>query len=80
MQEMNQDRSFAYQKFQDALQNNQNRLNAINQATMNKINLQGNLAQDYFNTMDQAQADKIAANQDRLNAQTAYATAMAGLY
>jgi hypothetical protein len=80
MQEMNQDRSFAYQKFQDAIQNNQNRLNAINQATMNKINLQGNLAQDYFNTMDQAQADKIAANQDRLNAQTAYATAMAGLY
>lgn len=80
MQEMNQDRSFAYQKFQDAIQNNQNRLNAINQATMNKMNLQGNLAQDYFNTMDQAQADKIAANQDRLNAQTAYATAMAGLY
>jgi hypothetical protein len=80
MQEMNQDRSFAYQKFQDAIQNNQNRLNAINQATMNKMSLQGNLAQDYFNTMDQAQADKIAANQDRLNAQTAYATAMAGLY
>lgn len=80
MQEMNQDRSFAYQKFQDAIQNNQNRLNAINQATMNKMNLQGNLAQDYYNTMDQAQADKIAANQDRLNAQTAYATAMAGLY
>ena len=80
MQEMNQDRSFAYQKFQDAIQNNQNRLNAINQATLNKMNLQGNLAQDYYNTMDQAQADKIAANQDRLNAQTAYATAMAGLY
>lgn len=80
MNEMNQDRSFAYQKYQDAITNNQNRLNAINQSKLNKIGLQGNLANDYYNTMDQAQADRIAAEQDRLNARTSYNTAMAGLY
>lgn len=80
MQEYNQDRGFAYQQFQDAITNNQNRLNAINQANQYKIGLQGNLAQDYFNTKDSRMSDILQAQQDRLNAQTAYGTAMAGLY
>jgi hypothetical protein len=80
MQEMNQDRSFDYQKFQDAITNQQNRLNALRSANETKIGLTGNLAQDYLGTQDQAMADRMKAQQDRLNAQTGYAGAMASLY
>jgi hypothetical protein len=80
MQEMNQDRSFDYQKFQDAITNQQNRLNALRAASETKIGLTGNLAQDYLGTQDQAMADRMKAQQDRLNAQTGYAGAIASLY
>jgi hypothetical protein len=80
MQEMNQDRSFDYQNFQDAITNQQNRLNALRAASETKIGLTGNLAQDYLGTQDQAMADRMKAQQDRLNAQTGYAGAIASLY
>lgn len=75
-----QDRSFAYQQYQDAITNNQNRLNALNTANQYKIGLQGSLAQDYYNTKDSQMSDILKAQQDRLAAQTSYSTAMAGLY
>lgn len=80
LNQYNQDRSFEYQKYADAIRNNQNRLNALNTANQYKIGLQGNLASDYYNTMDARQSDVMAANQDRLNAQVGYASAIAGLY
>ena len=80
MQDYNQDRSFAYQQYQDAITNNQNRLNALNTANQYKIGLQGNLAQDYYNTQDSRMSDIMKAQQDRLAAQQNYASAMAGLY
>lgn len=80
MQDYIQDRNFAYQQYQDAITNNQNRLNALNTANQYKIGLQGSLAQDYFNTQDTRISDMLQAQQDRLNAQQNYATAMAGLY
>lgn len=80
MQDYQQDRNFAYQQYQDAIQNNQNRLNALNQANQYKTTLQGNLAQDFYNTLDARQSDLMKAQQDRLAAQTSYSTAMAGLY
>ena len=80
MQEMNQDRAFDYQKFQDSIVNQQNRLNALRAANETKIGLTGNLAQDYLGTQDQSMADRMKAQQDRLNAQTGYAGAMASLY
>ena len=80
MQDYQQDRNFAYQQYQDAITNNQNRLNALNQANQYKTTLQGNLAQDYYNTLDARQSDLMQAQQDRLAAQTSYSTAMAGLY
>lgn len=80
MQDFAQDRNFAYQQYQDAITNNQNRLNALNTANQYKIGLQGNLAQDYFNTQDNRMSDILQAQQDRLAAQQAYGTAMAGLY
>lgn len=80
MQDYQQDRNFAYQQYQDAIMNNQNRLNALNQANQYKTTLQGNLAQDYFNTLDTRQSDLMKAQQDRMAAQTSYNTAMSGLY
>lgn len=80
MQDYQQDRNFAYQQYQDAITNNQNRLNALNQANQYKTTLQGNLAQDYYNTLDARQSDLMKAQQDRMAAQTSYSTAMGGLY
>lgn len=80
MNEMDQERAFDYQKFQDSITNQQNRLNALRSANETKIGLTGNLAQDYLGTQDQAMADRIKAEQDRLNAQTGYAGAIASLY
>lgn len=80
MNDYTQDRGFSYQQYQDAITNNQNRLNALNTATQYKLGLQGQLAQDYYNTQDQKMSDILNVQQDRLNASTQYGTAMAGLY
>ena len=80
MQDYTQDRGFEYQKFQDAIANNQNRLNALRSGTEYKLGLQGNLASDYYSVQDASMADQLKAQQDRLNAQQTYANAIAGLY
>lgn len=80
MQEYNTDRGFEYQKYSDAIKNNQARLNAIREGQQYKIGLEGDLAQDYYNTMDTAMSDKLKAEQDRLAAQQNYANAISGVY
>lgn len=80
MSDYQNERNFAYQQYQDAITNNQNRLNALRSGNEYKIGLQGNLAQDYYNTQDTRMSDMLQAQQDRLAAQQNYATAMAGLY
>ena len=80
LNQYNQDRTFEYQKYADAIRNNQNRLNALNTAQQYKIGLQGNLATDYYNTQDSKMSELMQAQQDRMNAQTGYASAIAGLY
>lgn len=80
LNQYNQDRQFEYQKYADAIRNNQNRLNTLNTAQQYKIGLQGNLASDYYNTQDARMSDVMKAQQDRLNAQTSYASAISGLY
>lgn len=80
MSEFNTDRQFSYQQYQDAITNNQNRLNALRDAAQFKLGLQGQLASDYYNTLDARNADLIKAQQDKLAAQQAYGTAMASLY
>ena len=74
------DRTFAYKKFQDAIDNQLKKLNYIRQGQQYQIGNLGNLAQDYTNTQDQAMADQLQAQQDRMNARVNYASAMAGLY
>ena len=80
LNQYNQDRTFEYQKYADAIRNNQNRLNALNTAQQYKIGLQGNLATDYYNTQDSKMSDLMQAQQDRMNAQAGYASAISGLY
>lgn len=58
----------------------QEALNQKRAATETKLTMQGNLAQDYYNVMDSAQADKLKAQQDKLATGATYSTAMAGLY
>ena len=76
----NTDRDFAYKTYSDYIQNMQDNLNRKLQATQTQMTAQGNLAQDYYNAMDSRQSDLLKAQQDRINANTSYATAMAGLY
>ena len=80
MEEYNTDRRFEYQKYSDAIKNNQARLDALRAGQQYKIGLEGDLAQDYYNTMDTAMGDKLKAQQDRLTAQQNYANAISGLY
>ena len=80
MSEFNSDRDFNYKKYSDAIKNNQSRLDALRQGQQYKIGLEGDLAQDYFNTQDSAMSDKLKAQQDRLAAQQNYANAIAGIY
>ena len=80
MQDYKNERDFEYQKYADAIKNNQNYLSALREGNQYKIGLQGNLAQDYFNTQDSRMSDLLKAQQDKLNAQQTYANAIAGLY
>ena len=80
MQDYQNERDFQYKKYQDAIRNNQNYLNALREGNEYKIGLQGNLAQDYFNTQDSRMSDILKAQQDKMNAQQTYANAIAGLY
>ena len=80
MQDYQNERDFQYKKYQDAIRNNQNYLSALREGNEYKLGLQGNLAQDYFNTQDSRMSDVLKAQQDKLNAQQTYANAIAGLY
>ena len=74
------DRDFAYRKYSDYAAAMQNKLNQLRDATNTKLTLQGNLANDYYATMDSAQSDRLKAQQDRIATNATYAQAMAGLY
>ena len=80
MSEYRDDRQFSYQQYQDAIANNQNRLNALRDSVQYKLGLQGSLASDYYNTMDARQSDILKAMQDKQAAAQAYGTSMASLY
>ena len=80
MQDYQNERDFAYKSYADAIKNNQARLDALRSGTEYKMGLQGNLANDYYNTMDARMGDTMQAQQDRLNAKQTYSNAIAGLY
>ena len=74
------DRDFAYKNYSDYATAMQDALNQKRAATESKIALQGNLAQDYYNTMDNRQSDLLKLQQDRMATLSDYDAAIAGLY
>ena len=76
----NADRDFAYKNYSDYATAMQEALNQKRAATESKIALQGNLAQDYYNTMDNRQSDLLKLQQDRMATLAGYDAAIAGLY
>lgn len=80
MADYKDDRDFAYKKHSDDIANNQKRLDALRAATKDKIDMYGNLYDDYFNTKDSAMADQTKVNQDRLASKMNYSMAIAGMY
>lgn len=79
-QEYKDDRNFAYSQYNDYIRNMNDALAQKRAATDTKLTMQGNLAQDYYGVMDAAQADRIKAQQDKMQTGTTYSTAMMGLY
>lgn len=73
------DRQFEYNKYADYINNRQAQLKQLQSANDTKLQLQGNLANDYFNVMDARQADLIRAQQDRQGTMATYAQAMMGV-
>ena len=63
----NTNRAQSYSEWAGQIDKMQQRLNALKSATDTKLNMQGNLAQDYTNTQGQRYADQIAAKQERSN-------------
>lgn len=80
MSDYQNDRDFAYKQYQDAIDNTYKKLDTLQRANEYSIGLRGDLAKDYYNTMDSRQSDLMKAQQDKLNAEQNYATAIAGLY
>lgn len=73
------DRQFAYNKYAEYINNRQNQLQQLKSANDTKLQLQGNLANDYFSVMDAKQADLIRAQQDQQGTMATYAQAMMGV-
>ena len=74
------DRDFEYKKYNDYATAMQDALNQRRAATDTKIAMQGNLANDYYSVMDARQADRLRAQQDKMNTIATYNNAIAGLY
>lgn len=74
------DRDFEYRKYNDYATAMQEALNQRRAATDTKIAMQGNLANDYYDVMDARQADRLRAQQDKMNTVATYNNAIAGLY
>ena len=79
LQEYNTDRSQKYQEYSDYITNMTNRYKNLQDQEKYRLQLEGTLANDYYNVMDQRQADSLKAKQDAIAAQTQYDTALAGL-
>ena len=63
--EYNADRTRSYNEWSGNIQMMQNKLNQLKAATETKMNLTGNLANDYLTTQQQRKQDEIAAAQNR---------------
>lgn len=74
------DRDFAYRTYSDYADAMQKALDTKREAMGTKIQMYGNLANDYYNYKDAEQSDLLKARQDKIGTNATYATAMAGIY
>lgn len=65
LQAMNQDRQFAYNLWNAKIQQGQNRLNALKNATDTQLSMYGSLAQDYQNWNQNKLAQELAFEQQK---------------
>lgn len=79
LQEYNTDRSQKYQEYSDYISNMQERYKNLQDQQKYKLQLQGQLANDYLSVMDAKQSDILGVSQDAIASKAQYNTAMAGL-
>lgn len=79
LQEYNTDRSQKYQEYSDYISNMQERYKNLQDQQKYKLQLQGQLANDYLSVMDAKQSDILGVSQDAIATKAQYNTAMAGL-
>lgn len=79
-QEYQDERNFAYNQYSDYIRNMQSALAQRQNAMNTKLQLQGNLANDYYSVMDARQSDALKAMQDQIATNSTYSNAMASLY
>ncbi len=75
----NTDREQSYTEYSDYIKNMQSKLDSLNEATQTQATLYGNLANDYYSTMDAEQTAKTNLKSDKISSDEGYAAAMAGL-
>lgn len=79
LDQYNSDREQAYTEYSDYIKNKQAQLDALNKATQTQMNMYGNLANDYYDSMDAEQTAKMNLQSDKIATDQGYAATLASL-
>lgn len=79
LDQYNSDREQAYTEYSDYIKNKQAQLDALNKATQTQMTMYGNLANDYYDSMDAEQTAKMNLRSDKIATDQGYAATLASL-
>lgn len=79
LDQYNTDRTQAYTEYSDYIKNKQAQLDALNKATQTQMTMYGNLANDYYDSMDAEQIAKMNLKSDKIATDQGYAATLASL-
>lgn len=79
LDQYNSDREQAYTEYSDYIKNKQAQLDALNKATQTQMTMYGNLANDYYDSMDAEQTAKMNLRSDKIASDQGYAATLASL-
>lgn len=79
LDQYNTDREQAYNEYSDYIKNKQAQLDALNKAKAYQMNMYGNLANDYYDSMDAEQTAKMNLQSDKIATDQGYAATLASL-
>lgn len=79
LDQYNTDREQAYNEYSDYIKNKQAQLDALNKATQTQMTMYGNLANDYYDSMDAEQIAKMNLKSDKIANDQGYAATLASL-